>query len=272
MPPRKKKAAAAAAAAPANPPFAGFNIAISGSFPGRTQASIQTDFIVALGGTLAKSVSPSTTYLVTTESDWKKPSIKVKSAEANGIPIVSFQWLEDCLAQNSHVKEDPYIFLYQSQADANGSADTNNTRKRSASQTAQNDDAEFQPPQPKKGKAEDESKEKEREPQVAEGQIAKSFDVKIPVDEGARLELVNYEVYIDDSGVIYDASLNQTNAGRNNNKFYRVQASLHSSPLHIYLLSLLTTSRSASTLCCRRLPYLDAMGSRRGIRSIQNNR
>ncbi|KAI1202306.1 poly polymerase catalytic domain-containing protein [Nemania serpens] len=223
MPPRKKKAAAAAAAAPANPPFAGFNIAISGSFPGRTQASIQTDFIVALGGTLAKSVSPSTTYLVTTESDWKKPSIKVKSAEANGIPIVSFQWLEDCLAQNSHVKEDPYIFLYQSQADANGSADTNNTRKRSASQTAQNDDAEFQPPQPKKGKAEDESKEKEREPQVAEGQIAKSFDVKIPVDEGARLELVNYEVYIDDSGVIYDASLNQTNAGRNNNKFYRVQ-------------------------------------------------
>lgn len=30
-------------------------------------------------------------------------------------------------------------------------------------------------------------------------------------------------MYIDDDSVIYDASLNQTNAGKNNNKFYRVQ-------------------------------------------------
>ncbi|KAI1166566.1 PARP-domain-containing protein [Nemania serpens] len=222
MPPRKKKAAAAP---PANLPFAGFNIAISGSFPGRTQASIEKDFIVALGGALAKSVSLSTTYLVTTEADWKKPSIKVQSAEANRVPIVSLQWLEDCLAQNTCVKEDAYVFLYQSQAQAqaNGSAATDNARKRSASQTVQ-DDGEGQPPQPKKGKADnDKSKEKEREPKIAEGQIAKSFDVKIPVDEVARGQLVNYEVYIDDSGVIYDASLNQANAGRNNNKYYRVQ-------------------------------------------------
>lgn len=268
MPPRKKKAAAAAAA---TPPFTGFNIAISGSFPGRTQASIETDFIVALGGTLAKSVSPSTTYLVTTEADWKKPSMKVKSAEANGIPIVSFQWLEDCLAQNTHVKEDAYVFLRQQQAQANGSAEVNSTRKRSASQTIQNDDGENQPPQPKKGKADNEFREKEREPKIAEGQIAKSFDVKIPVDEGARLELANHEVYIDDSGVIYDASLNQTNAGRNNNKFYRVQASLPSYPRHLYLLFRLT-ARSAFTLCCRRLPHLDAMGSRRRIWPIQNHR
>lgn len=270
MPPRKKKAAAAP---PANLPFAGFNIAISGSFPGRTQASIEKDFIVALGGALAKSVSLSTTYLVTTEADWKKPSIKVQSAEANRVPIVSLQWLEDCLAQNTCVKEDAYVFLYQSQAQAqaNGSAATDNARKRSASQTVQ-DDGEGQPPQPKKGKADnDKSKEKEREPKIAEGQIAKSFDVKIPVDEVARGQLVNYEVYIDDSGVIYDASLNQANAGRNNNKYYRVQASLHSYPPPIHLISRLMLS-SASALCCRRLPYLDAMGSRRRIRPIQSNR
>ena len=34
---------------------------------------------------------------------------------------------------------------------------------------------------------------------------------------------VGYDVYIDDSGLIWDATLNQTNAGANNNKFYRIQ-------------------------------------------------
>jgi poly [ADP-ribose] polymerase len=35
--------------------------------------------------------------------------------------------------------------------------------------------------------------------------------------------LASYQVYIDDDGMIWDASLNQTNAGENNNKFYKVQ-------------------------------------------------
>ncbi|GAW25107.1 putative poly [ADP-ribose] polymerase [Rosellinia necatrix] len=294
MPPRKKKAAAPVAP----PPFTGFNIAISGSIPGRTQASIETDFIAPLGGTLAKSVSASTTHLVTIETDYKKPSAKVKSASALSIPIVTFQWLEDCHSQNTHLGEDAYSFASpsQPQAQADSANQPNTSRKRQASQAISNDDGDDsqaaqprkrgraskdeskndnansqpaqpaqpkkrgkavkaepedeakdddddnQPPQPKKkgkaskaGKGEtkeaakEESKEepkaepKEREAKVAEGQIAKSSDVKIPVDEGAQRELANYEVYIDDDGVIYDASLNQTNAGRNNNKFYRVQ-------------------------------------------------
>ncbi|KAI8945652.1 poly polymerase catalytic domain-containing protein [Xylaria longipes] len=218
MPPRKKKAAA-----PTTPPFAGFSIAISGSIPGRTQASIETDFIAPLGGALVKSVSASTTHLVTTEADYQKPSAKVKSAQANGIPIVTLQWLEDCLSQNTRLDEVTYGLASQSQAQVNGSVQSNGSRKRAASQPAQNGNDNSRPSQPKKkGKAgNDESKE--REPKVAEAQIAKSLDVRIPVDEGAQRELVNYEVYIDDNGVIYDASLNQTNSGRNNNKFYRVQ-------------------------------------------------
>lgn len=38
-----------------------------------------------------------------------------------------------------------------------------------------------------------------------------------------RLSLGKVKVYIDDDGVIFDASLNQTNIGGNNNKFYRLQ-------------------------------------------------
>ncbi|KAI0543174.1 poly polymerase catalytic domain-containing protein [Xylaria digitata] len=218
MPPRKKKVAA-----PVAPPFTGFSIAISGSIPNRTQASIETDYIAPLGGVLAKSVSASTTHLVTTETDYQKPSTKVKSAQANGIPIVTFEWLEQCFSQNLHLKEDTYGFTPQSQPQVDGSAKPRSSRKRQASPAAENDNGDSQQPQPKKGKADDGGKPKEREPKIAEGQIAKSFDIKIPVDEGAHRELVNYEVYIDDDGVIYDASLNQTNASNNNNKFYRVQ-------------------------------------------------
>lgn len=37
------------------------------------------------------------------------------------------------------------------------------------------------------------------------------------------LTVIGYSVHIDDSGLIWDATLNQTNAGQNNNKFYRIQ-------------------------------------------------
>ena len=63
---------------------------------------------------------------------------------------------------------------------------------------------------------------KDETPAIGEAQIAKpEAKLNIPVDEMCTLH--NYEVYIDDDGIIYDASLNQTNASSNNNKFYRVQ-------------------------------------------------
>lgn len=57
---------------------------------------------------------------------------------------------------------------------------------------------------------------------VDNAQIATSSALHIPVDEGCPLS--SYNVHVDSgSGIIYDASLNQTNASNNNNKFYRVQ-------------------------------------------------
>ncbi|KAI5359132.1 putative poly(ADP-ribose) polymerase, regulatory domain, WGR domain, WGR domain superfamily [Septoria linicola] len=52
-------------------------------------------------------------------------------------------------------------------------------------------------------------------------QYAKAEKLVIPVDEECQF---NGRVYVDDStGIIYDASLNQTNAGANANKFYKIQ-------------------------------------------------
>jgi poly [ADP-ribose] polymerase 2/3/4 len=184
MPPRKK------AVAPATPPLSGLSIALSGTPPLRhTQGSIEREFITVLGATLSKSVSASTTHLVTTQEDFNKPSAKAKSALEKAIQIVTYQWLKDCLEQNTHVGEDAYSLVTSSQPQPQA----NGLRKRTATQKDSNDD-EDNKPQPqakKKGKTDkDEAKEQahEREAKVADGQIAKSLDAKIPLDEGADRE------------------------------------------------------------------------------------
>ncbi|KAJ4289291.1 hypothetical protein N0V88_007042 [Collariella sp. IMI 366227] len=84
------------------------------------------------------------------------------------------------------------------------------------------EDAEMQDAAPAAdAQPEEEMKGKGKGKAVGEGQVAKSKDMRIPLDEGCPY--VTSTVYIDDSGVIFDASLNQTNASNNNNKFYRIQ-------------------------------------------------
>lgn len=51
-----------------------------------------------------------------------------------------------------------------------------------------------------------------------DGQKAVSHDIDVPIDEGFKQAA---KVYIDADGIIFDASLNQTNIGGNNNKVYR---------------------------------------------------
>lgn len=73
--------------------------------------------------------------------------------------------------------------------------------------------------------------EEAEKPLIAEGQIIKKKDAVIPVD--SHCPLSDNCVYIcPDSGMIYDASLNQTNASHNNNKFYIVQVRTQRIPLH----------------------------------------
>ena len=48
-----------------------------------------------------------------------------------------------------------------------------------------------------------------------DGQKAVSHDINVPLDEGFN---GTGKVYLDDDGIIHDASLNQTNIGGNNNK------------------------------------------------------
>ncbi|KAK3684559.1 hypothetical protein LTR37_020162 [Vermiconidia calcicola] len=76
------------------------------------------------------------------------------------------------------------------------------------------------PPQPPPAEQKKSSKAKAT-PEFKEAQVAKAGFSNIPLDEGCPQ---SNRVYVNpDSGEIYDASLNQTNASGNNNKFYRIQ-------------------------------------------------
>jgi poly [ADP-ribose] polymerase len=232
MPPRGAKKGTA----PTSPPLQGCTIALSGTFSGRSQSALEQDFINALGASLAKTVTSSTTHLVTTDTDFAKPSTKVKQAKSHDVHIVKLAWLEGCLDQNTRLSEDDYSFdAPASTVTANGK--TSGSRKR-AVDDAEDDGSQSQPKKKSKAastngsqsqqasKPKSESKtttDLKSKTELHDGQIniAKSSDISIPVDEACPL--THYLVYINDDGVIYDAALNQTNASNNNNKFYRLQ-------------------------------------------------
>jgi hypothetical protein len=192
----------------------GCHIALSGTFTGTTHAAIQGQ-ITSLGGSITKSITDDTTHLVTTQRDYDKSSTKVNAAREHDLHIVSLGWIEDCLSTASKVAEKAYLFT-SSPADV--LSQSNGPPKRDASPDSSAD--ENVRSRLKKQKTVNGSKTELKSDKVTDGQIVKSSNVKIPLDEGCPL---TYEVYIDENGVIYDASLNQANATANNNKFYRIQ-------------------------------------------------
>jgi hypothetical protein len=241
MPPRRRAAAAAAAAAappppaaPTVPPLDGCVIAISGKFDAskHTHASLE-QLIRSLGGSVTKSVAKTTTHVVCSEDDYNNDSAKVAAAKAKDLPIVSVEWIQEAEKLNKAVDPQPYVWGRPKAA-----APQVNSKKRRLVESMSDEDEEPQrkrvkidtsnpKPQGAKTKAKADAApepETREEKQVAEGQFIKKKDAAIPVDE--HCPLLYNQVHIDpDTGLIYDASLNQTNASANNNKFYRIQVS-----------------------------------------------
>ena len=201
-------------------PLDGYSIATSGRFPGTTQSALQSR-IAHLGGNIASKVTADTSILIATENDFKANSTKVAAAIANDTPIVTIDWLEETESTNTKAEEKHYLINSPSASSrptgpVSAPAATSG-RKRAVSpstspvprQTAS---------QSKKQKTLEE-KTKVDGAKVGDGQNAKSRKIMVSVDEYCMLP--TYEVYIDNDGLIWDASLNQTNASANNNKFYK---------------------------------------------------
>lgn len=204
------------------PPLEGHSVATSGRFPGTTQTALQ-ERIKQLGGAVASKITDDTTILIATDKEFELQSAKVTSATANNIPIVSIDWLAD--TESSNVKADENKYLLGSQAasvaapapapgPAIPASAASNGKKRAISPRA-SPALDQSAPETKKRKKLDENVK------VGDGQNAKSAKIVVPIDE--YCPSANYEVYIDKDGLIWDASLNQTNASANNNKFYKIQ-------------------------------------------------
>ncbi|KAF1998535.1 PARP-domain-containing protein [Amniculicola lignicola CBS 123094] len=224
MPPKRAAAKKAAAAAPPALALDGCTVAISGTFPKLSQAAVKAS-LTDLGAAISASVNASTTHLVTTTADVAKNSSKVAEAIQLDIPIVSLDWLRAC--ETSGQKEDVDSFLIsgqQSTATAAAPATKSPTPAPAAPTNAKGKGkkrAASPAPSPAPDVKVPDAKKQKPVPQVGDSSIKKSNNIVVPLDEG--LPGTSYQVYIDDQGIIYDASLNQTNAGKNNNKFYRVQ-------------------------------------------------
>lgn len=150
---------------------------MSGNFPNKTQPAIERDYIVPLGATLSKTITQLTTHLIATETDFAKPSAKVKQAHAMQLAVVSFDWLEECLAQTTRLAEASYR-LGSTAGSANGNGTGTSvagSRKRAASVASDDSQAA---PQPKKKVANTTSK---KAATASQASSSKAPDLKLTV-------------------------------------------------------------------------------------------
>lgn len=222
MPPRKKAGngatAPAAPAVPAGPPLDGCKVALCGNFPKLSQSKLK-QHIEQLGGKALNGVTADATHLIVTAENYKKPTVKVKTAEAQGIFVVDVEWLLASVAADKRLPEGKFSMGAAPPTTAAAAAVTvspppstaalpppgaNSKRKRGASI----------------GTVPASAGAPSKHQKVAKGDV-KASKIAVPVDEACTIS--NATVYVDDDGVVWDASLNQTNSGQNNNKFYRIQ-------------------------------------------------
>lgn len=255
--PRATRSSAAAASAASNPPPAngttsalpleGCSVAASGTFLAFSHATLQKN-LTDLGAKFTKSITAATTHLVATQEDFNNDSAKVAAAKAKGLPILKIEWVEEAMNTNARPRDDDFSHQQPSKkrpiavvgslaTDAGNAADDSKdavadtkkrrtakgTRSRATAKAPDLDskDADLEDVKPK---AEEAAPAKAEKKSAADNQVAQSADLVVPVDEFFHLSgKQGFVVYIGDDMTIYDASLNQTNASANNNKFYKVQ-------------------------------------------------
>ncbi|KAL5000285.1 poly polymerase catalytic domain-containing protein [Aspergillus recurvatus] len=191
-------------------------IAVSGTFPGYKQGDLKA-IVERHGATFTSSVSTNCTHLIATQKEVDKNGTKYRHAcGLQNCEVVSLNWLFDSDKAKKPVSEAPYRFGAPDSSE-NSQADSVpvKTEKKRSVKAVQDADEDMSNKKPK---------------QMAEDAqmitAEKAAKVKIGVDERYYPNEPTWQdptVFIDDSGLIWDATLNQTVSAANNNKFYRIQ-------------------------------------------------
>ncbi|EAW12631.1 putative poly(ADP)-ribose polymerase PARP [Aspergillus clavatus NRRL 1] len=214
--------------------FKKLSIAVSGTFPGYKQADLKS-IIEAHGASFAASVGDGCTHLVSTRKEVEKGSVKYKQACAvKGCDVVSLDWLLESDKARKPLAAKAYL-LAPGGGDAETKAPKEQKKKRKIDAVDADGDVKVEAEANANGDANGDANGHADKAVKADAdaddavpskkQKAETKALKVPVDEGCMLPA---EVYIDD-GLIWDATLNQTNSANNNNKFYRIQLLLETS-------------------------------------------
>ncbi|PYI11020.1 poly polymerase [Aspergillus sclerotiicarbonarius CBS 121057] len=179
--------------------FDGLVVSVGGTFPGYKQSDLKT-IVKRNGGTFDTAVTEECTHLITTQREVDNQSVKYKQAsKVYTCNIVSLNWLID--SDSAGKKLDEKSFLMGS--DKKDDSEDEKPKKRTLEEAL--------------GVNDDGTSKKLKDAQTAVGK-----SINVPVDELCTLR-ATHTVYIDSTGLIWDATLNQTSATNNNNKFYRIQ-------------------------------------------------
>ncbi|PYI13248.1 poly polymerase [Aspergillus violaceofuscus CBS 115571] len=182
-------------------PLDGLVIAVGGTFPGYKQADL-TSIIKKQGAEFSSAITETLTHLITTPKEVANQSRKY--TQACKVPycnIVSLDWLIDSETAGKRLAEKDFLL---DNANDKTKTDGEETKKKRTLEQAL-------------GVNEDGTTKK-----LKNAQKAGTKALNIPVDDECPLRR-SHKVYIDPESTIWDATLNQTSATNNNNKFYRIQ-------------------------------------------------
>lgn len=218
MPPKR---AASKKAAPATPFIEGCVLAIAGTSSNLNQAQIEAIVTAPeFGATVASTVTKKVTHLITNAAEVAKGTSKVTKATTLGsVQLVTLDWILDMQQQKKHLDESLYKVGSAATAapvtpvsSVSAAADPPKRTAAKRKATAVDTDGD-----------DDEKAAVEKKIKTLKEKVEKSTSkVKQPsVDPACGLRST-HKVYTDDD-VAWDARLNQTNIGFNNNKFYRIQ-------------------------------------------------
>lgn len=167
--------------------------AVSGTFPGQSQASVFA-YAQELGATTSKTISAHVTHLITSQKDCDKPSTKVNQANDLGISLVSLDWIVESELCGTKQPEKDFALTAADYKAVPAAAAVPNNNKRQASLSPG--------PEPKKTKLGAVSGKTQA---IGKSQIAKDWAVQVPLDDGCSLS--GYGVHVSDDSVIWDAAL-----------------------------------------------------------------
>lgn len=202
--------------------FASYAASNHADFASKTVTQLKTA-IANCGGSYATKLDQCT-HLVASPAQFEKKLKAIKEGlERPDLTIVDYDWLAESLKSPSPVTVDNYL-LDQSSATPPATNGTNHANSNGVADVDSDTDTQQKPNLKRKrgkDKAAPTNKSSTSVPTQKLPTRAKPV-LKIPVDEHVP-NGHTFTVYVDDDGLAWDATLNQSNSNANNNKFYKLQ-------------------------------------------------